>query len=163
MRIDENIKILKPIADRILKSESDKCVLSEIPQLFQSLKNDVATELDNTTMSMNDKHIILTSISNRRDFCLQPIHFAANVLDPRYRGMALTDEEIVKASDLISRLATHLKKEVSTVLSVMCDLKTKTGHFGLSDTMWIVASRAKDLVGNFCPKTNFVSHSSQNS
>jgi len=55
----------------------------------------------------------------RADFCLSDIHFAANILDPRFRGELLTEEDI-KGMQFIAETAMKI-----TSPDVVADFQTQ--------------------------------------
>ena len=69
------------------------------------------------------------------DFCLSDIHFAANILDPRFRGELLTEEEDIKGMQFIAETATKIASPdvavdfQTQVLVQLGEFKTMSGAF----------------------------------
>lgn len=62
--------------------------------------------LEGSSFLSEDEDESVTSVINSwRKFCLGPILDAANLLDPRFRGRILTEEETVAAEDKILTVA----------------------------------------------------------
>ena len=58
---------------------------------------------------------------------LQPVHFAANLLDPRYKGNKLSDDDISSAFDCIRTQAGHSDLDIARILSNLAEFRTSTG------------------------------------
>jgi len=63
---------------------------------------------------------------------LQPIHYAAYLLHPKYHGEKLSTEQSLKAYEYLEKLAGHLKidNQNSEVLTNIGDYRAKTGFYG---------------------------------
>lgn len=66
-------------------------------------------------------------VSPSYPFTVHPVHCAANLLDPRYKGKNLTDEEVLSAFDWISEHSTHTNLEVGKVYSDVAEYRTNAG------------------------------------
>ena len=58
---------------------------------------------------------------------IQHIHLAAHLLDPRYKGQYLTNEESVDASQFIYSLANHIKIDKIDVITDLANYRTNNG------------------------------------
>ncbi|KAL4118956.1 hypothetical protein QTP88_011834 [Uroleucon formosanum] len=62
--------------------------------------------IKNVSCFDTEKNIIKNKIQSRKQFSVQQIHSAANVLHPKYRGNNLTADENIEAATFIHRLST---------------------------------------------------------
>lgn len=96
---------LKPIAYWITKIESDNPQMSVIPEIFIEIMNQYENCLENVPCLEFEKNTIKNKIKSRKEFSVQPINLAANVLDPKYSGKQLTPEENIDAATFIHKLS----------------------------------------------------------
>jgi hypothetical protein len=81
------VKILKPIADGILYLESDNTRINEVfHYVFLIYK---------FTIDLDVYEKILDLFLARKDMLIKPVHLAAYLLDPKYKGEDLSFEEAV--------------------------------------------------------------------
>jgi len=100
--IEAVVHLLRPLAKAILFTEGDTPQPGLICHIFQQMK--IFTEESNDHMQHFGRDIqqkLLDIWRKRADFCLSDIHFAANILDPRFRGELLTEEEDIKGMQFI--------------------------------------------------------------
>lgn len=105
-RIKNLHNFLKPIAYWITRIESDLPQLSIVPEIFVEIKKQYDTCIKNVSCFETEKYIIKNKIQSRKEFSVQQIHLAANVLHPKYRGNNLTADENIEAATFIHRLST---------------------------------------------------------
>lgn len=124
-------KLLKPIADTITESEGNNVVASVAPEIFKYIHNVYEDVLSNgeSTLTNDDKQNILSALSSREDFVMKPVHYAANILDPRFRGQNLTETETLLGENVIMDLANELGIDITNDLM---EFKARTGSvFGV--------------------------------
>ena len=85
-------------------------------------------------------------INNRREFCLGPIHYAANLLDPRFRGRILTEEETVAAEDKILAVANIEDLPADEVAADLLAYRTQSGTlFSSTRFIWNISYNTDPL------------------
>lgn len=63
----------------------------------------------------------------REEFCYEPIHTAANVLDPRLKGRNVNNDSTAAAAlDWITKQAAHLEIYAGKILSNVSEYRTVT-------------------------------------
>ncbi|KAL0901935.1 hypothetical protein ABMA27_007080 [Loxostege sticticalis] len=138
IKIEEIIKILQPVAIAILQTEKDNALLSDVPYVFSTLSSKLTQEFETTDfLNEKDKTVILSTIEMRKNFCVQPIHYAAYQLDPRYCGEGLNDEEIALVTEYLQHMSLRLDINVAKVLKNMAEFRLKENFFSESKGMWI--------------------------
>lgn len=122
--------ILKPIFVATTKLESDKAVLSEVPQMFQYVRENVCNALSTCELitEEEERHII-EAIGKRQHFVEKPIHFAANILDPRYKGLKLSPEKVASGQEFIYQYAELQNKNNSKVMANLAEYRSKSGFY----------------------------------
>jgi len=71
---------LKPIAYWITRIESDLPQFSIVPEIFVEIKKQYDTCIKNVSCFETEKYIIKNKIQSRKEFSVQQIHLAPNVL-----------------------------------------------------------------------------------
>lgn len=87
MKIQSALRIFSPITNSIKIIESDRALLSKVVEVFHFVNETLDKNCQNLeTASEDDLRAILQSYVDKRiTFCCKSIHYAANLLDPRYR------------------------------------------------------------------------------
>lgn len=129
------LDLVTPVSSAITKLESDQALLSDVVEVFHSIKSDITARLENSSFTEDEKSHILRVLRGREEFCLRPIHIAANFLDPRYRGKNLADAQIVVTFDWISQHAKKLSLDVGKILSNVAQYRTCKGIWS-SEGVW---------------------------
>ena len=94
------IRTLEPIAEGIAKLEGDNVFLSSTCMVFRSIEEGYKDSIDRTmpwevSLPSKDVRAIEDAVDSRKKFLLQPVHYAANLMDPRYRGTHVTELDLV--------------------------------------------------------------------
>lgn len=135
--VQEILKILEPISRQLETSESDKCLMSDVPEIFSKLYDTLSQEIEsNLAVGSAEREKIVTAVKKRREFCIKPIHLAANILDPRYRGKGLLGSEVPSTMEFIYQAATYMNIPGEAVMANIAQFKSKTGYYGESDSIW---------------------------
>lgn len=79
------LEIMTPIKKWITILEGDNEKISSVACAFAQIRKKVEEIIPNSFLK-TQRHKILLSIRKRRAMCLTPLHFAANILDPRLKG-----------------------------------------------------------------------------
>lgn len=148
-KIETILDVLTPVATAIKIIESDRALLSEVPELFHFIKAR-SSNIDNLAnlklgFTSDLKNTLLGYIEERYEFCCKPIHLTANLLDPRFRGEKLTEEEVSLAIDFISHKAGVLNLDGAKIIANLAQYRTKTGFFS-RDTLWMSSIETHPVV-----------------
>lgn len=100
-RLEGYLHLLKPVADAITAVEGDNKNLSIVMKVFSKLQVTVANQLSSSPILKSEEAAVNDIIPNRKAFLVKNIHLAANLLDPRYKGCHLTEDETVRSSRLL--------------------------------------------------------------
>ncbi|KAG7161054.1 hypothetical protein Hamer_G026010, partial [Homarus americanus] len=128
-RVDGFLKLLKPIADAI---NGDNKHLSIGPKIFSDLEQAFKDNISSSPVLKSEEECLMSTgtIPKRRKFLLQPIHLAANLLDPHYRGSHISGEESIDAMEVIHNIATtNPHVDESKVLGELADYRSKENLF----------------------------------
>jgi len=104
-RVKNLHNFLKPIAYWITRIESDLPQLCIVPEIFVEIKKQYETCIKNVSCFKTEKNLIQNKIQSIKEFSVQQIHLAANVLHPKYRRNNLTADEYVDAATFIHKLS----------------------------------------------------------
>ena len=145
-RLELILSLLKPIATGILNLESDDALLSDAFEVFFKLTDlvEVFFNIADNFIALGDKTVTEENFKKRFQMTIKPIHFAANLVSPRYRGERLTSAERVQGYEYIQMLGKHLNVEnVEKAIEDLGDFRPKTGHHGSSEVLWVAAENHK--------------------
>lgn len=122
--------ILKYVHIATTKLESEKSVLSEVPQIFEYVKENVSNALRTCeAVSVEEEIYILEAIKKRRYLIEKPIHFAANILDPRYSGLKLSPEKVALGQEFIYQYTESQNKNTRKVMANLAEYRSRSGFF----------------------------------
>ena len=134
IKIKKLIKIiLQPISIHIKKLEADQSVIREVPLMFDTLKQYLEEELNENHLyifTYQEMQETLKNVEERKQMALTSVHYAANILDPRFKGANLNSEEFSAGSDLIHRLGTKFDIENNKVLLDLLEYNGNNGLWG---------------------------------
>lgn len=141
-------QILLPIANSINLIESDKSLLSEVPYVFKYIKDaiiNVPVSAENDTIRENLRENLLKYVEERFDFCCKPIHFVANLLDPRFKGKQLNEDQVMMATDFVSEMTRVLNLDLGKVMANLAHFRTGTGFF-IRKSLWECVSSTHPVI-----------------
>ncbi|CAH1957510.1 unnamed protein product [Acanthoscelides obtectus] len=105
-------QILHPVSKSINLVESDRSILSEVPFVFKYIKDtilDISQQVDLTSSLIES---LLKYVEKLYEFCSKPIHFAAKLLDARFKGEHSNEDQLMEAIEFISEMARSLNLDV---------------------------------------------------
>src|SRR6218665_3067487 len=139
LQIENLNAILEPVADAIKKIETDSPVLSDVPKIFFDLRQSFDGALHRAPVTSKEEKLILKYLTSREEFCSNVLQRVANMLDPKYCGSHLSDEEVSEVYSKISDLAS--RTEGCDSVSSLCDLAEFRAKEGLwkSEGIWHAA------------------------
>lgn len=127
--------LLVPIMKSLTQLESDSTSFSEVAQVFAALKHHFKTKLDDAAfrqlVSFGEEEggFLWACLTERESQALTPAHFAANILDPAYRGLKLEQTDFNSGYDVIYSLADTFKIDRTTITKEMSNYTAQTGLF----------------------------------
>lgn len=150
--LNELYSLLLPIAKAITILEKDRTVLSEVPVLIKKIQMLVISKMQESSfLSDEEKQTINNAVTTRLYYCASDVHFAANLLDPRRRGIDLDTVEKSAALDFINKQCTYLQLDKRVVMANLAEFRTKT-NFYATKSIWDVVTEVAPAVwwGGFC-------------
>lgn len=145
--IDRALDLLKLIAQGIKVLERDDALLSEALEVYLKIKEKVDNflyEKHDDFCSLSDLQKMEKCFKYRFNMSIKPIHFAANLLDPRFQGRKLNDSQRMETFDYIQRLAQHLQinDEEGSLLANVGEFRDHEKFFS-HDVLWAAARTYK--------------------
>ena len=107
VKIQRMIHLLEPVVIWLKKVEGDESRISEIPQVFIELKQHFAKELQCSSLALltlTETDKVMNCLTQRSEMVLTPLHFTANILDPKFKGKDLEPSQVAEGSEMISKL-----------------------------------------------------------
>lgn len=142
-------QLLGPIKDAIAEVEGDVVPISIIPRLWSVLRCRVtkaAQDLVNTSViSTEEMDQLLTFVDYREEFCLHPAHMAANIIDPRFMGSDLTDEQVSSAESVILEIASRCGILDTDCLDDLSNFRARHGLIYSAETRSHIWKHASSL------------------
>ncbi|RWS20941.1 uncharacterized protein B4U80_11972, partial [Leptotrombidium deliense] len=92
-QIEELQLIFNPLSEAIGLLEADNSTLSIVPQIFKNIKTSIL-DIDEGTIGNNTQ--IMELLESRKNMAIKEWHLLANLIDPNFKGAALTEQERFK-------------------------------------------------------------------
>lgn len=147
-RLQKVILILKPIVKWITLLEGDTTF--NISQVIVAL-DDIETEFNKYVpelpISKAEEKQIIGVLMNRKKMAVKPIHFAANLLDPNYKGESLNKEEHVTAMEFINMFLTihpTFKEKKEVIFGELVNYCSKSDIWAMQ-YMWMSVSKVNPV------------------
>jgi len=142
--------LMEPIRDAIAETEGDVTAISVMPRLWNVLRFRVkiaAQKLfEKDFVSREDMEQMLNFVDSRQEFSMQPVHMAANILDPRFQGRDLSDERVAMAETVFLQVASKIGiADVSDCLDDLTDFRTPQGYVYSSESRAHIWQHASSL------------------
>ena len=106
-KLEGYIELLKPIADAITISEGDSIPLSIVAKTFYEIEQKINDGVAKSPVLKREEKVVKKIITDRKSFIMTKIHYAANLLDPRFKGQHLNDLETVSLQVLCNKMSTY--------------------------------------------------------
>ncbi|KAF2885607.1 hypothetical protein ILUMI_20549 [Ignelater luminosus] len=127
-KIESFLKILQPLKKWITVLESDECRINEVTEALIEIEKVFKKERPLSDLSSSEQDKILEAVQARRKMCLKPIHFSANILDPKLK--AFVCERNRPGLQYIHSLARHLSNvDENKVLENLADFRSNSGFW----------------------------------
>lgn len=101
VRIEKLIDVLRPIVKWITILEGNSLGISQVVEAFKELTSVFSECVPSLPITKKEEKDMILFLKNRKKMALKPLHFAANLLDPKFCGKYLTCEEQVEAIEFI--------------------------------------------------------------
>ena len=99
------VEFLKPLLAAIVQLEADVPNLAEVFQLYSTVRTGMMESIKAIPFTEEEQAVIATILDEREKFCIKMIHKSAYLLDPRYHGELLSDENKLAAIQFVCELA----------------------------------------------------------
>lgn len=126
------IKLLKPIVKWITILEGNSETINKVYKAFRELKAVLNTELVNNNiclLTVIEVESAVSHLNNRESKALRPLHYAANILDPLYKGKDLSDTQEVSGTTLIYDFAESMGLEFESISKELTDYHLENGFW----------------------------------
>ena len=99
------VEFLKPLLAAIVQLEADVPNLAEVFQPYSTVRTGMMESIKAVPFTEEEQAVIATILDDREKFCIKMIHKSAYLLDPRYHGELLSDEDKLAAIQFVCELA----------------------------------------------------------
>lgn len=139
-------KVLAPIRNAIKTVEGNLVKASILPRVWNYITFEIKEVLSKSdcVIPNNEKQLIFQKLSNRRDFCLRDVQKASNLLDPRFVGLDLTNDEQKAGLALICEIGRRIDLNTNQIMSDFMQFKTRSGSTYNNDLIWEAVSMTMD-------------------
>ncbi|OXU26685.1 hypothetical protein TSAR_012583 [Trichomalopsis sarcophagae] len=107
-KVSSYVKLVRPIIKWIAHLDDEEAKISEVPEVFADLEQHFITEFQESSLmliTLEESNQILKRFKTLASAVLQPIHFAANILNPIFKGEHLSPGEFAQGTEIISKLS----------------------------------------------------------
>lgn len=119
----------------IKKIESDDVSISYVLAAFNHIKDSIDIQ---DLGQLTTKAEIINLVKSRKKFIIKPVHYLANLIDPKHYGIDLSDEEKFEGEKCLEDLINNMElseDDKEEVFKTFSCFKTKSGFFNL-ERIW---------------------------
>lgn len=128
-KISDVTNILRPIEEWLFEVQSNSIPLSRVVIALKDITNKVNSALETSSyLDEDDVGSVRAIITKQKSQCLQPIHFAATLLDPSTHKSS-TPEDTAIALDYLGRVGAALELDCAKILEEYADFSLQKGVF----------------------------------
>ena len=131
--LKECVTFLEPFIFWLHKVESEEPRISSACTAFAEIRKHIQNVGPDSRFLVEHYSKIGQILDERYDFCVKPVHYAANLLDPSKRGIDLIDEELLEAQEYLVKLASYYSE--SEGISIQ-EVLTDCNLFRLQEGVW---------------------------
>lgn len=134
-KIISYVKLIKPIIKWIAHLDDEEAKISEVPEVFVDLEQHFITEFQESSLvllSMEESDQVLKRFKQLSSAVLQPIHYAANILNPLFKGEHLSSAEFVQGTEAISRLSAKFGMPEDDILVDLANYNSGKGVWSVN-------------------------------
>ena len=99
------VQLLNPLFIAITSLEADEPNLADVYKIYNGVETKMKEGLSSSPFATSEQLQVMDILAKRKDFCIHIVHKSAYLLDPRYHGMLLSDNDRVSAVEFICKLA----------------------------------------------------------
>lgn len=125
--VQSTFHVLQPVARAIFEAESHTADLSDVHEILFKFTRQVEEALPNSALTTGERERETEILRERRNFICRPAHAAASLLDPKFRGRCLNEEEVGHAIDYVTETAERMCLEAGKVLSNLAEYRVLSG------------------------------------
>lgn len=140
-KVAEIKALLEPIANGILKIEKNNSVVSDVIVVFNEISKNISHFVETKLLSQIEITLLMEKFIQRQELIVTPAHCFANLIDPRYRGKSLDDDQIFSAKEYfesyLKRIGVYDNEEIrNEIYASYNEFKGSKGYFSLGH-LWI--------------------------
>jgi len=135
--------ILKPICTAIEYCEGDSVSLSVMPRIWKHVKmklDRASLELYGFFTDVIDE--VMNAVHCRKEMNIRPVTLAADLLDPRFYGEHLSEDECTVDIQTVLQIAEHDMINRKDILNDLTEYRAKSGPVFGSDITWEAVNTA---------------------
>lgn len=127
-------KLIKPIIKWINHIDDEEVKISEFPVLVANLEQHFVTEFQEpfSLITEEESHQILKRFKSLSLSMVQDIHYAANLLNPVYKGEHLSPIEVSQGQDLITKLSIKFGISEKDVMIELAEYNAGSGVWSVN-------------------------------
>ncbi|XP_031327746.1 uncharacterized protein LOC116167597 [Photinus pyralis] len=129
------INLLKPITQSITLLEGDSPSIHLVCKSFNAINLEFDSNLQLLKLQETERNNILQKFSERQQYAMQPVHMAADLLNPHSVGSYLSSEQKMRAMKFINGLAKDMM--LPTAIAELGHYMGKL-HFFAENFLWEV-------------------------
>ncbi|XP_014224862.1 uncharacterized protein LOC106651043 [Trichogramma pretiosum] len=133
-KITAYIKLIKPIIKWINHLDNEDAKISEVPEAFLDLEQHFITEFQDpmVLLSMEESDQILKKFKTLSTGVLQPLHFAANILNPIFKGEHLSSADFAQGNEVITKLSSKFGLNERDIIVDLANYNTGKGVWNVA-------------------------------
>lgn len=135
LKLNSYTRLIRPLIKWIVHLSVEDAKISEVPEVFADLEQHLLTEFQETTLlllTVEESNQVLEHFKISSSAVLQPIHFAANILNPLLKGEHLSSTEFCLGTQMITRLPSKFGLPEDQVLIDLANYSSSKGVWSVN-------------------------------
>ncbi|KAL1448509.1 hypothetical protein WDU94_006621, partial [Cyamophila willieti] len=128
-RVQKMIAILKPIVQTLTILEGNEPQIHRVLPLMINLETIMIAEIPLSPLNKAEEKHIKEKFQERKDFAINTIHLAADLLNPASKGHSLNASELIDALEFICKTGSNMGFESLNIKKQVADYRDKSALF----------------------------------
>lgn len=146
-RVEKIYHLVNPIVKWITLLEADTPRISLVPEAFAEIRSNIEEKLSSAPISKQEEKMLMNAVKSRTEMSLVPLHYAANMLDPKLLGKSLTPDQQVEGIEYIDSMTSNSPMYTDFNTDILVDLaqfRQKEGAWG-KPYLWKTAEKLDSI------------------
>ncbi|CAH0563072.1 unnamed protein product [Brassicogethes aeneus] len=136
-QISNLINFFQPIGKWLKIVEGDYCTIQFAVNAFHDIKKVIQENISLSPLNDEEKKKLLEFVDKREHFVMKPIHYAAELLNPKSQGSELDETQILSAIECILNIAkSKMNIKEQEIIDEIADYRRRSGKLFGNHFIW---------------------------